>query len=316
MTNAGPGDARVWNKQSSRGWEYQSLTGSDRPESAQFSADGTRILTLGSFAKVWERQDTIWTTIAVFGDAESATFFPDGRQVLIKSNDGKVGLWNIPKHQELIDWAKKAAVRCPTIDQSYLLRLDYPEWCVELRKWPVDNEWITVHPREAVAAYERLKSAHPFAAASRFPDIADAYNDLAFDAFAGSTIAGKPTDDLSSALIDADKALALRPGDRNMLNTRGHIRLAMGRVDEAFADLNSSITLGNQYPGTYYARGKAYELKSNRPAAIADYRTALEPPPDGDGEYGSSLDYLKYARDQARERLRALGVGDGLMRHD
>jgi tetratricopeptide (TPR) repeat protein len=98
----------------------------------------------------------------------------------------------------------------------------------------------------------------------------------------------------------AEKAVALAPEDANILNTRGHIYLALDRFDTAFADLDKSISKGMESPGTYFGRGRCYEQMANRDAAIADYRNALQQDANGD--------YQKSAQAKARERLAALGI--------
>jgi hypothetical protein len=52
-------------------------------------------------------------------------------------------------------------------------------------------------------------------------------------------------------------------------------------------------------PGTYYGRGRCYELMDDRTRAIADYRKTLEVP--------ARDAYQRSAHDKARERLAALG---------
>jgi len=93
----------------------------------------------------------------------------------------------------------------------------------------------------------------------------------------------------------------LAPDDGDILDTRGQIRLALGRIEEALTDLDKVVSLGFDSIGTRYARGRAHELKGNRDAAITDYRKALGGDP-GDNEW------LKEAQAKARARLEAIGA--------
>jgi len=54
------------------------------------------------------------------------------------------------------------------------------------------------------------------------------------------------------------------------------IYLALGRVDEALADLDQAIDLGIEGIGTLYARGRIHELKGELAAAITDHRSAID----------------------------------------
>jgi tetratricopeptide (TPR) repeat protein len=106
---------------------------------------------------------------------------------------------------------------------------------------------------------------------------------------------------LPEALALVDKAAELAPPDSNILDTRGQIRLALGHVDAALADLEKSIALGADLVGTWYARGRAFELKGNRGGAIADYQKALS-------LKTNDTEWITHARLQARARLKVLGV--------
>jgi tetratricopeptide (TPR) repeat protein len=105
----------------------------------------------------------------------------------------------------------------------------------------------------------------------------------------------------SDALPDAEMAVALAPLV-NILDTRGQIYLALGRVEAALSDFDNAISGGIKIPGTYYGRGRAHELKGNRDAAVADYTKALEL--KAGGEYERSV------HEKARERLSALSAGE------
>ncbi len=47
----------------------------------------------------------------------------------------------------------------------------------------------------------------------------------------------------AQGLPDAEQALKLAPGEASVLQTRGHILEALGRRDEAIADLRRALTL-------------------------------------------------------------------------
>jgi tetratricopeptide (TPR) repeat protein len=105
----------------------------------------------------------------------------------------------------------------------------------------------------------------------------------------------------SEGLVDAERAVAFAPVTSTILDTRGQIYLALSRIDEAFADLDRAISSGyTQGVGTWYARGRVYELKGNRSAAISDYRHAIE--------MQARNEYERSASAKARERLTALGA--------
>lgn len=129
---------------------------------------------------------------------------------------------------------------------------------------------------------------------------ARASNAIAWKLFTGVVLKGEAQGALRDALAHSDRALALQPLDVNARDTRGQIYLALDRVDDALVDLEFAISMGGNYTGTYFARGRCREMKGDRNAAIADYRRALEADADDD--------YAKHAREQASKRLAALGV--------
>jgi WD40 repeat protein len=125
---------------------------------------------------------------------------------------------------------------------------------------------------------------------------AELLNEIAWEWFLHS----KPAEGLS----DAEQAVSLAPKNPAILDTRGQIYLALGRIDEALADLNQVVQLGINSAGTWYARGRANELKSNLDAAIADYRHAAAMTAGND----QNAKYQKSQIEKARGRLVALGV--------
>ena len=90
------------------------------------------------------------------------------------------------------------------------------------------------------------------------------------------------------------------PDNAGILDTRGRIVFALGRIDAALSDLDMAITKGFNNAGTYYARGRCHQLKDNKEAAVADYRKALE--------LTATDDYAKHAQTQAHQRMAELGA--------
>jgi WD40 repeat protein/Tfp pilus assembly protein PilF len=106
----------------------------------------------------------------------------------------------------------------------------------------------------------------------------------------------------AKGLSDAEQAVSMAPKNGSKYDTRGQIYLALGRIDEGLSDLNLAIQYGYKNDaGTWYGRGRIYELKGNRDLAIAEYRHAISMDP-GENEYQKS------AMEKARERLSALGA--------
>jgi tetratricopeptide (TPR) repeat protein len=63
--------------------------------------------------------------------------------------------------------------------------------------------------------------------------------------------------DLSGAMSDCEKALTLRPGAANIMNTQGFIRFRQTRFDEAIAHYDKSIALDSNVASSFYIRGLA-----------------------------------------------------------
>jgi tetratricopeptide (TPR) repeat protein len=140
------------------------------------------------------------------------------------------------------------------------------------------------------------------------PELANAHNGIVWQVFLGVALHGDPAESPKDAPADADKAVALAPERRNILDTRGQIHLALGRTDEAFADLEEAIAVGFNDIRPCYGRGRAHDLKGNRDAAIADYRTALSLDAEND-------DWEKHVQDQVQERKLDLlvAIGRGIL---
>jgi tetratricopeptide (TPR) repeat protein len=80
---------------------------------------------------------------------------------------------------------------------------------------------------------------------------------------------------LTDALSDATKSVALSPKDPNNWVGRARIYQKMGRFDDAVADANQMIALNPLNSSAYEMRAEFYEQSQRRAAAIADYRKAV-----------------------------------------
>jgi WD40 repeat protein/tetratricopeptide (TPR) repeat protein len=165
-------------------------------------------------------------------------------------------------------------------------------------------------PREAIAVLEAAMKGNAEVRARLTFALAEAYDKIARQSFEDVALKGRPVESLKDALSDAEKAVALDPLNRIILDTRGQIRLALGQIDEALADLDKAIAISPIDArrvfkvGSLYARGRAYELKGDPIAAVADYRKCIELAADAQ----SPSEYDKHAETEARARLQALGA--------
>jgi tetratricopeptide (TPR) repeat protein len=214
--------------------------------------------------------------------------------------------------------AKAIVRRCLTPEQRDLYHLAPapPSWCSTAQAWPydivsivdaaldaVEKREIEPRHREALAVVAEA-IAHDSNARARIAPILGRFNGIAFNRFLDTQLRGHTTNTLKDVLPLADIAVAFteeKPDTlRDALDTRGQILFALGRTDEAFADLDKAITLGLRAAGTFYARGRVYELRGNRDAAINDYRESLS-------LSSSDADYADHVHELARDRLTALG---------
>jgi hypothetical protein len=321
VTGSWDNTARLWEPgsgagPSARDWrEVGQLKGHTRwVTSVAVSPDGARIVT-GSddyTARVWDAR-----TFAELGRLEghggavtSVAVTPDAGRIVTGSFDRTARVWELfPFGQALVADALKAAPRCltPGQRQRYHLSSTPPPWCETTQKWPFDRLTIAESHlgarrySQAIAAYEKAIVFDPGSRDRVGPRLAQAHDGIAWDAFLEVALRGKPVESLTAVIGHADKAVMLSPENRSILDTRGHIRLAFDRADEALADFDKAIALGISFIGTWYGRGRAHDLKGNRDAAIADYRKALASDAGDD-------DWHKHAQTQARARLEALGV--------
>ena len=91
---------------------------------------------------------------------------------------------------------------------------------------------------------------------------------------------------LEGAQIVLDQAIALAPGDPETYYTRGLVRCAAKRYDDAIADLDRALELRPQYPEALTERGLAYVNRGALTRGIADYDAALQIDP----AYATALD--------------------------
>ena len=317
VTGSDDKTARIWDAKT--GAELARLKGhTGAVTSVAVTPDGARIVT-GSddnTARIWDAKTgaELATLKGHTGTVTSVAVTPDGARIVTGSDDKTVRIWDLfPAGQALIEQAKRVAPRCltPAQRERYHLASTPPGWCDTIQKWPYDAVTVAEDHmqaerwRDAITAFTSAIALDPKATARLTPRLAAAHYWIAWKAFLDVALRGKPADGLIAALVDGEKAVALAPDDESILDTRGQIHLALGHIDEAFADLDKAIKGGLIYAGTFYGRGRVHELKGNKDAAITDYRKVLELI----SEAGSSLDdYQKSVQAKTVERLRELGA--------
>jgi hypothetical protein len=217
--------------------------------SVTVTPDGARMIT-GSFdntARVWDAR-----TFAELGQLEGHTgtvmsmaVSPDGARIVTAFRDNTARVWDVfPSGQNLVIDAQRAAPRCLTPGQRHRYHLlpNPPRWCEATQRWPYDELTVTreadAHAlqhvmagraREAITGLEAVIRRRPEVAARLGPALADAHRAVARRVFADVALRKAPAEGLKDALANADKAVALAPEDRSILETRGQIRLALAR---------------------------------------------------------------------------------------
>jgi outer membrane protein OmpA-like peptidoglycan-associated protein/Tfp pilus assembly protein PilF len=83
------------------------------------------------------------------------------------------------------------------------------------------------------------------------------------------------TNDLKSALADANEALRLDPLQPNALHNRALIYFYLGQYDEALADINKEIEVTPEDAEAYASRARIYAESEQPDAAMADLNKAL-----------------------------------------
>jgi len=84
-------------------------------------------------------------------------------------------------------------------------------------------------------------------------------------------LAGSP----ARAEATATVGLGLRPGDPDLLIDRAQARVALGRHNEALADLNDAISTDLRRPDAYVFRGAVKRFLDDLVDALSDVETAL-----------------------------------------
>jgi WD40 repeat protein/predicted negative regulator of RcsB-dependent stress response len=291
------------------------------------SPDGARIVTSSrdGTVRLWDAKN--FTEMAILTTNQGLLFdvavSPDGAHVIatqVTADHHTIRVWHLfPTGQGLVTRAKSIASRCLTSEQRehYHLALAPPSWCRAEQVWPydfisivdaalhaVEQHAVAPRHREVLATIEATigRDTNVRARIARFNV---RFNWIAFAQFLDTQLRGYAVESLNDDLPLANIAVALaseRPNAlRDAIDTRGQILFVLGRTDEAFADLNKAITLGLDTAGTFYTRGRVYELKGSRDAAINDYRKSLS-------HSSSDRAYTDYIHLQARERLTALGA--------
>jgi tetratricopeptide (TPR) repeat protein len=259
-------------------------------------------------ARIWDLKTGQALTVLEGHQAavNSVAVSRDGKRVFTGSEDRTVRVWDaepFPRElRELLKIARREAPRCLTQEQRerfYVETVAPPSWCEAEAKWPYDATSFMVRASEAYGKKNYASAIDLYQRVLAFKDsdrgrvlhrIAAAHNEIAWLAFTG----GHAKDGLD----DAEKAVALAPDNANILDTRGHIYLALDRLDAAFADFNKAISLQVRTPGTYYGRATCWERRGETALAISDYRQALG--------LQATTDYQKMILSKARERLDAL----------
>jgi tetratricopeptide (TPR) repeat protein len=97
-------------------------------------------------------------------------------------------------------------------------------------------------------------------------------------------------DELETAILYFDEAIARDPNFEPAYAERGRAHLQLENWDQAIADLSRLIELGVISATVYNDRGQAYEASGVEENALADYGRAIEIAP------GFALPYLNRAR--------------------
>lgn len=99
-------------------------------------------------------------------------------------------------------------------------------------------------------------------------------------AYINRGLAYREKKELSKALADLDRAVALAPNDFKAFNSRGLVLADMGEHGRAIADFNRAIALFPKDPSAYFNRGSEYWKIGEDDRALADFSTVISMKPD------------------------------------
>lgn len=99
---------------------------------------------------------------------------------------------------------------------------------------------------------------------------------------------------LSAALIEINKGLAINPNDPKALVNRGLTEISLGNKDAGFRDLNRIIEIAPENGAYYAVRAGAYNTDGQTAKAISDYQKASKlSPPYGTRDQNSDIELIK-----------------------
>jgi tetratricopeptide (TPR) repeat protein len=82
-----------------------------------------------------------------------------------------------------------------------------------------------------------------------------------------------------SALDDCNEAIALKPHDASIIETRGSAYSMLVQFDEAIADYDEALRIDPSFALSYVGRGDTYGAKGDLGRAMADYSEAIQVDP-------------------------------------
>lgn len=80
--------------------------------------------------------------------------------------------------------------------------------------------------------------------------------------------------ELETALADCNTGLAQNPNAMQILDSRGMVKLRLGRFDEAIADYDAALAIAPELPASLYGRGVAKLRKGDKAGGEADLKAA------------------------------------------
>jgi tetratricopeptide (TPR) repeat protein len=92
--------------------------------------------------------------------------------------------------------------------------------------------------------------------------------------------------ELDLALRDCNRALEIDPGNPAVADSRGYVKLRLGRLDEAMVDFNAALGWQPRLAASLYGRGLAKLRKGDRAGGEADLAAARRRSFDIDAQFG------------------------------